>query len=328
MAAPIKGTNPTGTSKGEKLQGKDGDDIITGFGGNDDIDGGRGFDIAVYTGNYSEYTVESLGTGNNKVTVADSVVGRDGTDSLKQVEALQFDDRLVVFGAGGPVSYFVNAEIDESAQKPATETMIAGNGIPATGFGIARAEEAGLELGLQVIYRNGPTVLSSDDYSDGVLEYTVNDGPQSTLNGSTSNAANRAAWNYEWSIAGGLNGETTDLTDFTIKLLIDGDPSAAIDYTELLLVHNPAIATGSSEFFWDAGLPVPFISDDAGIDPTVTQNSQNYAFGAHQALLPPGSTYTQAGGFAGPAQFDIALQAFDSANTLIAENHIQVNVVV
>src|SRR5689334_429220 len=102
MASPIKGTKgddnglllPTivGTAGNDKIQGKGGNDIIKGGQGDDDIDGGQGFDTAVYTGSFFDYDITIKGTGNDKVTVADHIANRDGTDSLKQIEALQFGD--------------------------------------------------------------------------------------------------------------------------------------------------------------------------------------------------------------------------------------------
>jgi hypothetical protein len=72
--------------------------------------------------------------------------------------------------------------------------------------------------------RQGPTVASVDGYDDGVLHFVVNDGAQSTRNGSSTDNAARASWSFEYSIATGLNGATTDLSDFTFKLLYDVDP--------------------------------------------------------------------------------------------------------
>jgi Ca2+-binding RTX toxin-like protein len=80
MAQPIKGTkqadlNLFGTTGDDTIQGKDGNDFITGGKGNDNIDGGDGIDTAIYTGNYADYSISLKGTGNDKVTVADSVFG-------------------------------------------------------------------------------------------------------------------------------------------------------------------------------------------------------------------------------------------------------------
>jgi hypothetical protein len=137
-------------------------------------------------------------------------------------------------GSGDTWHYSVNAAADPAAQDPSSPgNLFAGSGIPATGFGLARNEDAGIELGLQVIYRQSPVVTSTDDYADGVLHFAVNDGPQSTANGSFANNAGRAAWSFEYSFATGLNGETTDLNDFTFRLLVDVDASANTQVPDL-----------------------------------------------------------------------------------------------
>jgi Ca2+-binding RTX toxin-like protein len=104
VAAPIKGTSGndnglprpivTGTAGNDKLQGKAGDDFLKGGAGNDDIDGGQGFDTAVYDGSFFDYLIVRKDTGNDKVTITDLNMsnGNEGTDTLKQVEALQFGD--------------------------------------------------------------------------------------------------------------------------------------------------------------------------------------------------------------------------------------------
>ncbi len=213
----------------------------------------------------------------------------------------------------------VNVSLDDSAQT-VTGNLLVGTGIPAVNFGTARNEAAGIELGLGVIYRQGPTVASTDDYTDGVLRFTVNDGPQSTMNGSFANHPLRAAWNFNFSVATGLNGTTTNLADYTFKLLYDVDPSSATLYRPLTL---EAGGTGTSGFWWtDDQTGIAFITGDGG-NIRVTQNSSNYAFGFYQAFL--ASPYGPSNNFAGPAQFDIIVQAFDGAQ-LIAQNHIVVDV--
>jgi hypothetical protein len=213
----------------------------------------------------------------------------------------------------------VNVSLDESAQTIAGNLLV-GSGIPAVNYGTARNEVAGIELGMGVIYRQGPTVASTDDYADGVLRFTVNDGPQSTTNGSFSNVANRAAWSFNFSVATGLNGATTDLSDFTFKLLYDVDPGPGTLYRPLTMEPG---GTSPSGYWWtDDETGIALITGDGG-NATVTQNSQNYGFSFYQFLLT--SPYGPANNFAGPAQFDIILQAFDGAQ-LIAQNHIVVDV--
>ena len=222
-------------------------------------------------------------------------------------------------------SYDVNASPDVSATDPSSPgNLYIGSGIPATNFGIARNMSQGVELGLMLLYRQGPTIQSSDNYADGVLNYSVASGPQSTANGSSSNNATRAAWNFTFSIATGLNGATTNLSNRTFQLLYDVDPGAGTNYRTLTLEPELAPqAPGQSGFQWrDQGTGLVFIPDDEGT-PNVTQNSENYAFNFFQSFLT--GPYGPGNAFAGPAQFDIILQALDGAQ-IIARNHIVVNV--
>ena len=81
-----------------------GGDVITGGGGDDSIDGGDNgtdvwgnplVDVALYSGNSSNYTVTANGS---VVTVTDNRTGADnvsGTDTLINVEGLQFSDRFI-----------------------------------------------------------------------------------------------------------------------------------------------------------------------------------------------------------------------------------------
>lgn len=221
--------------------------------------------------------------------------------------------------------YAVNVDPDPAAEDPASPgNLFVGTGIPAENFGTARNEDAGIELGLMVLYRQGPTIPSTDDYADGVLHFDVNSGPQSTLNGSSVNNPNRAAWNFTFSVVTGLNGATTDLNDYTFQLLYDVDPGPGTNYRTLTLeAEGTPQAAGQSGFQWrDQGTTVVFIADDEG-NANVTQNSENYAFGFFQLFLT--SPYGLGTAFAGPAQFDIILQALEGGQVIV-RNHIVVDV--
>ncbi|HEX2827759.1 MAG TPA: FG-GAP-like repeat-containing protein [Burkholderiales bacterium] len=77
-----------GATGDDTLSGKDGDDTLIGGAGNDTLDGGVGEDVAVYTQARSAYAITHNGTS----TV---VRGPDGTDTLANVEFLQFADRRI-----------------------------------------------------------------------------------------------------------------------------------------------------------------------------------------------------------------------------------------
>ncbi|RAI66487.1 heme peroxidase [Pseudomonas fluorescens] len=54
------------------------------------------FDTALFSGNMADYTV--VNNANGTFTVTDSVAARDGTDTLSNIERLQFADQSVVLG--------------------------------------------------------------------------------------------------------------------------------------------------------------------------------------------------------------------------------------
>lgn len=106
----------TGTSAANLLSGGDGNDSLNGGGGNDTLlggagndtlqggdgsdylDGGDGLDTAVFAGNRSDYTVDYLA-----LTVTDNV-GNGGTDTLVDIENLQFADGTFVWADFTPSS--------------------------------------------------------------------------------------------------------------------------------------------------------------------------------------------------------------------------------
>ena len=79
----------SGLGGNDTLNGRAGSDRLTGGLGNDTLDGGANVDTAVVSGNRSAYTVTQTSTGNFQV------VGPDGTDSLSNIEYLQFADQTI-----------------------------------------------------------------------------------------------------------------------------------------------------------------------------------------------------------------------------------------
>jgi hypothetical protein len=70
------------------LSGSQGPDTITGGPGNDQIDGGPGTDTALYSGNQSSHTLTLSPTST---TIADRRVDGNGTDTLIEMEFLDFE---------------------------------------------------------------------------------------------------------------------------------------------------------------------------------------------------------------------------------------------
>lgn len=89
----------------DQVQGGVSNDRFTGNGGNDYFDGKAGVDTAVFRGAYKDYTT-ALGTAIDRTdpaatnrlaayTITDTVAGRDGIDTLLNVERLQFTDTTI-----------------------------------------------------------------------------------------------------------------------------------------------------------------------------------------------------------------------------------------
>jgi subtilisin-like proprotein convertase family protein/Ca2+-binding RTX toxin-like protein len=82
----------------DDLDGGDGDDVLSGGAGNDQIDGGDGDDKASYAGAKADYTI--VENADQSVTVTDNV-GVEGTDTLLNIETLIFADGIYPVGGGG-----------------------------------------------------------------------------------------------------------------------------------------------------------------------------------------------------------------------------------
>lgn len=95
-----------GTPLDNDLRGGGGNDELEGFAGNDVIDGNDGLDLAYYPGSQTSYT---LTLGANAITVQDRRADGVGTDTLRNIEIVEFyseDDRqtLDLQQFGGPAS--------------------------------------------------------------------------------------------------------------------------------------------------------------------------------------------------------------------------------
>ena len=77
--------NVTGGSSHDTLTGDGTANLLIGGAGNDALDGEGGWDTAVFSGSRSAYTITHAGS----IT---TVRGPDGTDTLSDIEGLQFDD--------------------------------------------------------------------------------------------------------------------------------------------------------------------------------------------------------------------------------------------
>lgn len=74
----------------DRLAGGAGNDLLSGDDGDDTLDGGEGIDMAWYRGPLSDYRIFRI--DGRTWRVADSRFGRDGSDTLREIERLNFAD--------------------------------------------------------------------------------------------------------------------------------------------------------------------------------------------------------------------------------------------
>ena len=91
-------TKISGTDNADRITANALNNLLNGMGGNDAIDGGSGIDAAIYSGAVATHTV-AIGN-NGAVTVADKTPNRDGTDTLTNIERLQFTDTTIALDIG------------------------------------------------------------------------------------------------------------------------------------------------------------------------------------------------------------------------------------
>ena len=82
-----------GWAGNDSLSGGLGNDTLNGGVGNDYLDGGEGADVAIFTGKFADYKIQ-YDSISGRYTFSDGV-GVDGTDTLNNVETVQFSDKSI-----------------------------------------------------------------------------------------------------------------------------------------------------------------------------------------------------------------------------------------
>ncbi|MEE1610834.1 hypothetical protein [Microvirga sp. CF3016] len=113
----------TGNDLGNTLIGNDGSNRIVGGGGNDVLDGGAGQDTAMFSGLLADYTIERNPDGTLEVT--DETAGRDGIDTLKNIEFLQFQDGTITLPTRAPGAPAVQGTVSPINENAAPFTYVA-----------------------------------------------------------------------------------------------------------------------------------------------------------------------------------------------------------
>jgi VCBS repeat-containing protein len=174
-----------GSNGANALTSGNGDDTLTGGRGNDTLDGGAGSDAAVYQGQYNQYTLAFSHTGDLAGTVTDSAAGRDGTDTLKNVEFIRFSDGIYdvvndvfVSNNHAPVAVDDNFTTNEDTVLNVPAAGVLGNDTDVENDPLTSAVVAGPAHGSLTLNSDGSFAYTPDANYNGTdsFTYKANDG--------------------------------------------------------------------------------------------------------------------------------------------------------
>lgn len=105
----------------DRAYGSMGVEVFRGAASDDTIDGGGGYDVALYSGTRAEYGIDTV-TG--VTTITDNVTNRDGTDTLVRVRFAQFADQKVTLYNTAPDRVALSTKV--VAETSLVNTVVAG----------------------------------------------------------------------------------------------------------------------------------------------------------------------------------------------------------
>jgi hypothetical protein len=206
--------------------------------------------------------------------------------------------------------------IDSSGTK-IDGTMLFGSGNPSTGYTIAIHDGSGVEFGFNVHYRTGDQIAGHLE-GDGTVHFDAPSGHQVGGVGNVSvENVNRSAVSVDYALITGLNGTHGEVTDYVVKLSIDLDATAAVNYKTFTMVNFGA---GINYFVADDTLGG--FGDTNGMRLTVAEDSINFGYGflANPLNANPGDLAA--------GTYDVLAEVWDASGAVqLVGNHIVLDVV-
>jgi len=167
--------NAIGGSGNDTLIGNASANRLIGGGGNDTLVGGAGTDSAVFTGPRASYLVSRSAEG---VVVSDSP-GRDGIDSLSEIERLVFSDQAVALDlalteSAGEAALLIGAVLGKAALSLKKQLVGEVIGLFDQGFTLKELAGAVMRLDIWGALANGGHASASNTQIASYLLSTVN----------------------------------------------------------------------------------------------------------------------------------------------------------
>ena len=225
----------TGNQADNRLIGNDGNDTLDGRAGNDSIDGGAGYDTAIYTGSKAEYVITRQGDGS--IHVHDTVTGRDGTDTLSNIESLTFANGSVVVA---DLLLPVAPTITVNSNSATTSTVSEGPVHPFSGVTIGDANDGATETLTITISGEGGTLAGDGSADLSAVAFTDLGNGVYTLTGSAHDVTDALHALLFTPTAGTPN--TTTTTTFTLTDTSSAYLTAVSDSSTTVTNTDPAVA--------------------------------------------------------------------------------------
>ena len=261
-----------GGAGNDDLQGGLGQERLIGGEGNDTIDGGDHTDTAVYSGNWSDYTIsESSGTH----TIVDNRAGSpDGTDTVTNVENFEFADGTVAVADlldVGPSDIDVSSNsIDENSSAGTVVATLSttDNALDSHSYAITNDPSGFFEIsGDQILVKAGADIDFEDATShDVTIEVT-------DANGNTYSET--------------MTINVTDVDEFDVSAVTDTDtPANSVDENAAIGTTVGIVASASDADGTNSDVAYS-LSDNAGglftIDATTGEVTTTAALDAETA---------------------------------------------
>ncbi len=208
-----------GGSGDDAISGDGGDDRIAGEAGDDTIDGGAGTDTVLVSGDFADYSIQ---TAAGVVTLTDLNLsdGDDGTDTLTNVEQIQFRDQLYVLGGSNQPPDAIDDAFSLNEDGTLAGDVLADNGNGADNdpdgdpITVTEVNGSAANVGVQITLASGALLTVE---SDGTLSYDTNGAFDSLAAGTTATDA------FSYVISDGTASDTANVT-----VTINGTNDAAV----------------------------------------------------------------------------------------------------
>lgn len=278
-----------GRAGNDRLSGGKGNDILIGGAGNDKIDGGAGIDVAVYSGNFSDYKLTLSRDGGHSggndddrsaMTVHDLRSGSpDGTDVLKNVEVLRFadgdyrDGHFYLSGPEAQVTAVTALSADTGASHSDFITKVAEQTVTGTFSGTLRFGDH-----IQVSADGGSTWVTATVSGN---TWTADDV---TLVSGSGTLLTQTVYAGDQVLAGASHAyvlDTTVAAPSLVATFVDSGVSATDNITNATAATLSGTAeTGATVKVYDGSALLGMVSADA-VTGAWTYDATNLSDGAH-----------------------------------------------